>query len=812
MHDCTSISPARQPTAPSTLKKRSKRQSCQLANSSSENEGFSSKVPRLLNREDWTLFRNISTLGQKAGVTQETISKLVAKELGDNGLDATGACVCGILPSGRVFFQDEGPGLPGTDDEIGSLFSVARPLASSKLLRLPTRGALGNGLRVVAGAVLASNGELVVKTRGRALRLRPRDIDGGTDVEHLGPWIGRGTRVEVRLGASLLFDEDTLGWARGAIAVAEVDGQTYYRGNTSAWWYDSDSFYELTQAADRWTVRELVAQFAGCSGVKAGKLTTGLTGRLCKSLTRQEAESLLAAMRTVSRQVTPKRLGAVGPRFQPDAGYAREVGTFTTTAARGDLSGVIPHVVEAWASPADLAKITFHVNRTPITGEIAISRCMKDKSQYGLMGCGLSNEHRNTAFPIKVGKGREFLIVVNVIAPYMPITTDGKAPNLAVIGGALQAAIKKAVRRAKRKNGNGGKKTYQNAAIVEALPAAIAKVSGEGTSRYGQRQLFYEVRARVENAMGIQIEWGYFCDVITDHENDRGTDLPGMYRDDRGTLYHPHTGETIPLGTRSVEAYSRPKWTFNKILYREKEGFFPILIDTQWPEQHDCALLTSKGYSSRAVRDVVDLLGDTDEPLTFYCIHDADGPGTMIYQTLQDGTKARPARRVKIVNLGLEPEEAMLMRLPAEPVELKKKAVPVADYVDDEWRQWLQTHRIELNAMDTPMFLEWLDGKMEQYAGKLIPPLPILTERLVADTRGLIRQRLVAEAIRAARVDEETEAAIAWLQPQITRVEKQLLPTVRKDLAASPAAHWSGPIGKAAETLAAKIARDSETG
>ena len=157
-----------------------------------------------------------------------------------------------------------------------------------------------------------------------------------------------------------------------------------------------------------------------------------------------------------------------------------------------------------------------------------------------------------------------------------------------------------------------------------------------------------------------------------------------MYRDDRGTLYHPHTGETIPLGTRSVETYQRPAWTFNKILYCEKEGLFPILIDAQWPERHDFALLTSKGYASRAARDVLDLLGDGDEPLTFYCLHDADGPGTMIYQTLQEGTRARPGRRVEIVNLGLDPAEALDLELPAEKIEGKGRAtIPVADYLDD---------------------------------------------------------------------------------------------------------------------------------
>ena len=179
---------------------------------------------------------------------------------------------------------------------------------------------------------------------------------------------------------------------------------------------------------------------------------------------------------------------------------------------------------------------------------------------------------------------------MNVTTPYMPITTDGKAPDLSVIEGTIRQAIEKAIRRAKRKNGSAnGRQTTQAAVITEAMPAAIDKASGQGQYRYSLRQLFYAVRPHVMNALGAEPEYNYFARVVTDYEQDQGHDLPDMYRDDRGTLYHPHTGETIPLGTRSVEAYQRPAWTFNKILYCEKEGFFPILIDAQWPERHDCA-------------------------------------------------------------------------------------------------------------------------------------------------------------------------------------------------------------------------------
>ena len=53
----------------------------------------------------------------------------------------------------------------------------------------------------------------------------------------------------------------------------------------------------------------------------------------------------------------------------------------------------------------------------------------------------------------------------------------------------------------------------------------------------------------------------------------------------------------------------------------------------------------------------------------------------MIYQTLQEATKARGARKIKIINLGLEPWEAMEMGLEIETVDEGKRSKPVADYV-----------------------------------------------------------------------------------------------------------------------------------
>jgi hypothetical protein len=130
--------------------------------------------------EDWRLFTDLETLPQKAGCQPGDIRKIVLKELVDNALDA-GAKVSLTYTSATWIISDDGPGLDPAD--VPRLFAVNRPLDSSKLRRLPLRGMLGNGLRVVAGAVAATEGGLVVSTRGHRLSLAVCTTTGWTTVK-----------------------------------------------------------------------------------------------------------------------------------------------------------------------------------------------------------------------------------------------------------------------------------------------------------------------------------------------------------------------------------------------------------------------------------------------------------------------------------------------------------------------------------------------------------------------------------------------------------------------------------------------------
>lgn len=787
-------------------------------------------------RGDWTLFRSLETIGQRAGVQREDLAKLVAKELTDNALDALdasgvgGECEVGLLEGNSFYVQDNGPGMVGDDARIAELFSFGRDMVTSKLVRLPTRGALGNGLRVVAGAVLASGGFLVVSTHGRSLRLDPLD-DGTTAGERIGEWDRPGTRVEVTFGPNLPVSQDTLKWAREAIVLA--GGGERYTGGSSPWWYDSGGFFDLLNSAKDATLSDVLKGFDKFSS-KGQKIAAKLGwGRRANSIGRDEAERILEAMRRhVPKPFKADRLGAIGLISNLPRSYAKVHGSYERPPSRGRLLATIPYVVEVWA---DFAKRRAHfrvsVNRTPIAAD---TRAYHEKNSLEVYGCGLDKPLK----PIPVGI-KPVTVWVNVETPYMPITTDGKAPDLGPLSEPIFGAIASAVRRLKngRSDDAGPKKVHQNEAILACLDEGIAHAGGG--ARYTQRQLFYAIRDIMKKRYpGIkEPTWDWFCQVITDHEDKIGHDLDGITRDNRGVLYEPHTGRLIPIGTRTVEEYERPGWTFNKVLYCEKEGFFDGMIAAKWPERHDCALLTSKGFATRAARDVIDLMSDTGEKIQFFCVHDGDASGTLIYQALNEATKARPERAKPVVNLGLEPWDGLAMGLSPESVERKSKTAAVAEYVrkrdreekaardlargheltpEEEakeftsWERWLQSYRVELNAMTTPQFMAWLDKQFDKHVGrgpdsvpaKVIPSADVQAEELKTEVRRELRRKIKRRVLRRAKIGRRVEVACHRRRGEIEARIESLGTEIADALSRAPQDSWRGPIARIADELA----------
>ena len=217
-------------------------------------------------------------------------------------------------------------------------------------------------------------------------------------------------------------------------------GQSY-TGKSSPQWYDGPQFHELFLASGTVLVRELVARLDGCTGGRAGEIVAdaGLGRTACKDVSRAQAVRLLEAARDHARAVNPKRLGAVGPELFVDWAYATSSGT--KSFGTGGLRAVIPFVVEVWARESTDMWLVACVNRTPVTGNIDATR---NRRNINVFGCGL---HHTVA---EAPKDSNFDIRLNITTPYMPITSDGKAPNLQPFLHEICKALATAVRKARQ--------------------------------------------------------------------------------------------------------------------------------------------------------------------------------------------------------------------------------------------------------------------------------------------------------------------------------------------------------------------------
>ena len=271
-----------------------------------ERQRAAAASPILYEQADWRDFINPGALPRKAGCAPNQLGRVVLKEMVDNALDAGAGDVTLTGDARCCAVADDGPGID--PDQVLRLFAVNRLRISSKMKRLPTRGMLGNGLRVVMGAVAALGGTISVTTRGRRSELGTNTVTGATEVRSTADVPeGPGVTVEVKFPKPT-FDDDDYSFARRAIALARHGN--VYDGPSMPSWYGKTDLEMVLAAAP-------------------------------KDLTRDEV--LLDLFGTTAPADMPVDIGAVGAHtFR---GYYHKVqGTSTIEGA------TVPFTVEAWVS------------------------------------------------------------------------------------------------------------------------------------------------------------------------------------------------------------------------------------------------------------------------------------------------------------------------------------------------------------------------------------------------------------------------------------------------------------------------------
>jgi DNA topoisomerase VI subunit B len=581
---------------------------------------------------------------------------------------------------------------------------------------------------------------------------------------------------------------------------------------TSPWWYSVEKFVNLISAylsrdrkdAKDKTVREFVSEFRGLAGTAKQKeiaAESGLAGAYLKDLVVdgavdvKRATRLLSAMQSRSAPVKPDMLGAVGEESFAtiESRYDVDMSTFRYKKTKGTTPEGLPFIVEAAfgvKNDRDESRdFALGVNWSPIV----------DASVGHLQGM-LGRQQVDTFDHV--------FFAMHIVCPSVEFTDRGKrslslphemTDALWSCVETVTAGWKKIKKRSDRDDRvrerdlellrKQNKPMSIKDAALQVMVRAYTHASGNGAYPAGARQIMYSARPLVLELTGGKC-WAnsaYFTQELLQafmEENPELTAAWDVVFDARGHLIEPHTRRQIGLGTLNVRQYIAG-WTryvsdgraelpdfpqdintrgpchrYKFALFIEKEGFDPLLERARIAERFDIAVMSTKGMSVTAARKLVDELSLWG--VTVLVAHDFDKSGFSIVQTLQSDSRRYTFKsKPKVIDIGLRLADVQDMKLESEPVSYPSKIDPRENLrengaTEDECDFLVQEHfngwtgkRVELNAMTSPQFVEWLEKKLAAAGvAKLVPD----DEALVAAYKRAVRlkelERLTSEVKR----------------------------------------------------------------
>ena len=404
-------------------------------------------------RPDTLQFASVEGLTSMAGVREDLLRRLIAKEVTDNALDERDRVGEGSVSIRRdgddtYIVEDEGSGIPHELDKLQDLFSTNRPMVSGKFLRRPSRGTLGNGLRVLVAGVALSDGTITVESHGKRTTLQPRTTGSTGVIEQIPSRRKRGTRITYTLDEIIPYDDDDLCDAESAISVADAAGPAYAR-LPSPHWQDLDHLAGIFECIEpnETTVRQLVEQLDRCSGAKAGHIAEPFgKGRTCRSMRIPEIAELLRRMQDTAGVVRARSLGPIGDIFTDFDSYTVVEARLPHGAhhPRAD----IPVLIEAWASvrqrKGSETSLMIFCNRTPVVGNVW---GVRGRDGIWLSGAGIQ-QYKGAMMKVPSGDCK---LIVAITSPFIPITSLGKAPDLSLLQPHIVAALRRVFMRSRNR-------------------------------------------------------------------------------------------------------------------------------------------------------------------------------------------------------------------------------------------------------------------------------------------------------------------------------------------------------------------------
>jgi DNA topoisomerase VI subunit B len=554
------------------------------------------------------------------------------------------------------------------------------------------------------------------------------------------------------------------------------------------------------------TVREFISEFRGLSGSAKQKVVLDAVAASRASLAgffgsgdhvnTKAVVSLLAVMQEQSRPVKPKDLGPIGEdhlraKFE-NVGVAPE--SFTYRKAELEHDG-LPYLIEFAFGYSPNGS----TSRELVTG-INWSVSVGDNPFRKLSVAGQSLDSILTEQ--RAGWNEPIVMVLHLVCPRVDYLDRGKS-SIAVPSKVATTIVdlvrsgtkqwhrqRKAEERDARARANRRdrliafkeRKTTIKEAAYEVMPRAYLHASQDSATGRSlpaaPRQIYYAARREILERTGKDnLDSQYFCQtLLVGYVRETGVDWDVVW-DDRGHLTEPHTRHSIGLGTLNVRSYlagfhnhyvidadvSRvrvetkgPNGNFGAALFVEKEGFAPLFERVSLAERYDIAIMSTKGMSVTAARQLVDVMCSRYN-IPVFVLHDFDVSGFSIFGTLGSNTDRYTFRNaVKVVDLGLRLADVEDLSLESESVSLGNtdrlkiiRRLRRNGATEAEIEFLLTGRRVELNAMTSPQLVAFVERKLrEQGVKKIVPD----QDRLIEVYRGIERGRRLEQAV--AKLDQ----------------------------------------------------------
>jgi hypothetical protein len=354
-------------------------------------------------------------------------------------------------------------------------------------------------------------------------------------------------------------------------------------------------------------------------------------------------------------------------------------------------------------------------------------------------------------------------------------------------------------------------------AAWEVMEQAYNKAGGNGTYTALARQIMYAARPHIQKKVGKELQTKYFTQILLpDYIEEFGCHHWKTGYDPRGHLIEPHDGKILSLGTDEVRHFLKdirdpkhvaaaltgasidfngPKHNWSGLLFIEKEGFGPLMREAQFADRYDLATMSTKGMSVTAARELADTIcSKFDIPLLTF--RDFDKTGFSISGTLQRDTRRYEFKHsINVIELGLNLDDVTALGLEFEYQVLKKgrKEVLVDNLIENgatseevafmfaDWEKHPRClRRVELNALTSPQFVQFLDDKLKKHGiKKVVPSKDELATAYTLFVRNAKVEAVIEEAVDNMDDDDEE-----------IEVPKDLKRQVRKYLEDHPAVRW----------------------